>query len=90
MEMARVRAYHAAFLVAVVLQLMRVRRTDTVPITLAVWERAGSPGERERGTILQHLRRIPSVFKLEDRHKRLTRYQVTLGEMWGGKLKCQK
>jgi hypothetical protein len=81
-EMARVRAHHAAFLVTVILQLMRVRRTDIVPITLAVWERAGSPGERERGTILQHLRRVPGVLKLEERHKRLTRYQVTLGDMW--------
>jgi hypothetical protein len=81
-EMTDARAHHAIALAIVLLQRMRVRKTDTVPITAAIWARIESPSERERQTILRHLRRVPGVLRLGERHKRLTRYQVTLGEMW--------
>ena len=81
-EITRVRAHHALALFVVILQRMRVRKTTTIPITAAIWAEIGSPGERERQTILQHFRRVPSVLKLEERHQRYTRYQATLGDMW--------
>ena len=82
-EMTRARAHHAIALVAVILQRMRLRETDTVIITDAVWEDVGQPGKWGRQMALQHLRRVPGVLRLEERHKRLTRYQATLGDMWG-------
>jgi hypothetical protein len=84
-EIAQARAYHAAPLVNVILQRMRVRRTPTVPITSAVWTEVASPSKYERETILQHLRRVPGVLKLEQRHRGYTRYQATKGDMWAVK-----
>jgi hypothetical protein len=81
-EMARARAHHAAFLVNVLLQRMRVRRTAAVAITSAVWAEIGPPSERERRTILKHLRLIPGVLKLENRRHGYTRYQAVKGDMW--------
>jgi hypothetical protein len=81
-EMVRARAHHAFALVLALLQRMRVKRIRTVLITSEVWDRAGQSGKWERQIALQHLRRIPGVIKLEERHKRQTRYQATLGEMW--------
>jgi hypothetical protein len=81
-EIAQARAYHAGPLVNVILQRMRVRRTTTVLITSAVWAEAASPSKYERETILNHLRLVPSVLKLEKRHKGYTRYQAVLGDMW--------
>jgi hypothetical protein len=82
-EMAQARAHHAAFLVIVILQRMRVRKTTMVPITSAIWAEIASPGERERETILKHLRRIPGVLRLEKRHQGYTRYEAVLGDKWG-------
>jgi hypothetical protein len=81
-ELGRARAYHAAVLVMILLQRMRMRGTTTEPVTASVWNKAGSPSKWERQTILEHLRRVPGILKLEERHKGYTRYQVTLGEMW--------
>jgi hypothetical protein len=81
-EMTDARAHHAVALAIVLLQRMRARKTDTLPLTATIWGTIGAPSERERQTILQHLRRVPGVLRLEERHKRLTRYQVTLGDMW--------
>lgn len=81
-EMARARAHHAALLVNVILQRMRVRRAVTVALTSAIWAEIGSPSERERRTILKHLRCIPGVLKLEERRQGYTRYQATKGDMW--------
>jgi hypothetical protein len=81
-EMVRTRAYHAIALAIVLFQHMRMRKTKTVPITGAVWAKIGSPSEYERKTILKHLRRVPGVLRLEERHKGYTRYQVTLGNLW--------
>jgi hypothetical protein len=78
MELARVRAHNAVLLACVILKRMRMRRVTTIALTSAVWAEIDSPGERERQTVLQHLRRVPGVLKLEKRHKRYTRYQVTL------------
>jgi hypothetical protein len=82
MELARARAHNAALLVCAIFKRMRMRRTTTIPLTSTVWAEIDSPGERERQTILRHLRRVPGVLKLEKRHQRYTRYQVTLGDMW--------
>jgi hypothetical protein len=82
-EMTRARAHHAIALVGVLLHRMRMQGTDTVPITAAIWAKIGMTGKWERQIALQHLRLVPGVLRLEERHKRLTRYQVTLGEMWG-------
>jgi hypothetical protein len=84
-EMARTRAHRAALLVVVILQRMRVRRETTVALTSAIWAELGSPPEYERRTILQHLRRVPGVLKLEKRHHGYTRYQATKGDMWAVK-----
>jgi hypothetical protein len=84
-EMARARAHHAGFLVSVILQRMRVRREVTVALTSAIWAELGSPSERERRTILKHLRRVPGVLRLEKRHQGYTRYQATKGDMWEAK-----
>ena len=63
-----------------------LQEAHTLPITDAVWDDAGLPADPSnkwaRQAALQHLRRVPGVLKLEERHKRLTRYQVTLGDMW--------
>ena len=84
-EMARARAHHAGFLVNVILQRMRVRREVTVALTSAIWAELGSPSERERRTILKHLRRIPGVVRLEERRQGYTRYRATEGDMWEAK-----
>jgi hypothetical protein len=81
-EIVRARAHHALPLALVVFRHMRIRRTRTLVITAAIWAKVGSPGKWGRQIALQHLRRVPGVLKLEERHKRLTRYQVTLGDMW--------
>ncbi len=84
-EMARARAHHAGFLVNVILQRMRVRREVSVALTSAIWAELGSPSERERRTILKHLRRIPGVVRLEERRQGYTRYRATKGDMWEAK-----
>jgi hypothetical protein len=84
-EIAKARAYHAAPLVLVILQRMRMRRMTVVPITSAIWERVASPREYERRTILDHLRLIPGVLKLEERRRGYTRYQALLGDKWTAK-----
>jgi hypothetical protein len=81
-EIARTRAYHAGPLIGVLLQRMRVRKVDTMPITCGIWAEIGSPNERERWTILQQLRRIPDVLRLEERREGFTHYQVVLSETW--------
>jgi hypothetical protein len=81
-EMARARAHHAGFLVSVILQRMRVRKTTVVPVTSAIWAEVASPSKYERETILNHLRLIPGVLRLEKRHRGYTRYQAALGDMW--------
>ena len=81
-EIAQARAHHAALLAVVVLQRMRVRKTRTVPITSAIWAEIASPSEYERRTILKHLRHIPGVLRLEERHQGYTRYQAVLGDKW--------
>jgi hypothetical protein len=82
-EIVRARAHHHTIpLVLAILRHARLRRTKTVPITSTIWAEAGSPGERERKTILRHLRDIPGVLRLENRHQGYTRYQATLGDMW--------
>jgi hypothetical protein len=81
-EITCARAHHATALTIILLQRMRVRKTNTIPITAAIWTEIGSPGKRERQTILQHLRRVPGVVKLEERRQGYTRYQATLGDMW--------
>ena len=82
-EFARVRASKNVVLLAIVLlQRMKVRNTSTVLLTAAIWAEIGSPSKMARQTALQHLRRVPGVLKLEERHKGYTRYQVSLGEMW--------
>ena len=81
-EIARARAYHAAPFINAILQRMRVRKTTTVPITSAIWAEVASPGKYERETILKHLRRVPGVLRLEERHQRFTRYQAVLGDKW--------
>jgi hypothetical protein len=81
-ELSDALAFHAFPLVAVVLQRMRVRGVDTVLLTETVWEATHHSNKWARQITLQHLRRVPGVLKLEERHKRLTRYQITLGDMW--------
>ena len=81
-EIAQARAYHAAPLVNVILQRMRVRKTTTVPITSAIWAEIASPGKYERETILKHLRLISGVLRLERRHQGYTRYEAVLGDKW--------
>ena len=81
-EIAHARAHNAALLVCVILKRMRMRTETTVFLTAAIWAEIGAPSERERQTILRHLRLIPRVLKLEPRRKRHTHYQVSLGETW--------
>jgi hypothetical protein len=81
-ELARARAHNAALLVCAILKRMRMRRATTIPLTSTVWAEIDAPSECERQTILRHLRRVPGVLKLERRHQRYTRYQVTLGDGW--------
>ena len=57
----------------------------TVALTSAIWAEIGPPSERERRTILKHLRLIPRVLKLEQRRQGYTRYQATKGDMWTAK-----
>ena len=87
-EVTRVKAHYATALMVVILQRMRVRKVDTVPVTDAIWQEIGGLTKCERQTVLEHLRHVPGVLKLEERHKRLTRYQVTLGEMWDHRRAC--
>jgi hypothetical protein len=81
-EIAQARAYHAAPLVFAILRRMRMRKTTVEPITSTLWAQIAAPSRYERETILDHLRRIPGVLKLEDRHQGYTRYQAVLGDKW--------
>jgi hypothetical protein len=81
-EIARARAYHASGLIIVILRRLRKKTITAVPITAAIWSQAGSPGKWERQHILQHLRKVPGVLKLEECRGGLARYQATFGEMW--------
>jgi hypothetical protein len=81
--MQRAKAFPATPLLLAIAYQMFASDKSRVPITSEIWELAGDPRDKaQRHEMIQILRRIPSVVRLEYSQRTGTKYAAVKGVWW--------
>jgi hypothetical protein len=81
-EVVRAQAYRALPLIIAAYRLMRLKRTTTITLTQAVWADVGPLTARARHAVLENLKKVPGIMRLEAKRRAIWPYRLTLGELW--------
>jgi hypothetical protein len=79
------KAEKARPLVLAIHRQMVMTRESSIPLSGAIWDAAGSPGKRERVSVLRNLRKLRKIIRLTAKQTMFSYYRASYGPLWSQK-----